>query len=484
MKKAFAWMLVAICSAACMDASPFTPLVGSDPIAAVSGATAFVTNANDAGEGSFRAAIAEANGDPAIRNIEFRPGIGTIALASGILFTGLQDLSIDGKRAVIDGSSAGGTAIKATAGGDFKVSNLTVRDAPGEGIAVEVPAGASGTLTVELRNVDITGNRGHGVLVNDQVDPSTQDGVQPNPAGSDVSIVVIAHQSRFAGNGYSVSDRDGLRVNEGGNGSLTLRLTHVRAENNAADGVEIDERGQGDVVIHVVGSQFEGNGQFDPEDLDDGFDVDEMNDGSILGSLVQSSANNNYEEGLDFNENNPGDLRVDLVQVEASGNREEGIDYEEDDDFAGGGDLVTVMQGITANGNGADGGDAGLKIREKGAGELDVRATGVETSNNEVGGISIREDAQGSLAAVLWNVLSLSNAGHGIDFDENRVNTSDPGDLVASVSSSTSSNNTGAGVRADQQTPGAGSLLLTNVVLSGNGGGATTGSNVTITIVH
>lgn len=484
MKKALAVISVAISAAACShDGSPVAPLAGSVPGLAANGATAFVTNSNNAGDGSFRAAISEANADPTIMNIEFRPGAGTIALSSGIVFTGSQDLSIDGKRAVIDGSGAGGTAFKATGGGSLKVSNLTVQNAPGEGIAIEVPGNANGTLRVELKNVEITGNRGHGVLVNDQVDPSTEDGVQPNAAGSNASLEVVVQRSRFAGNGYSVSDRDGLRVNEGGNGSLTIRLTQVRAENNAADGVEVDERGSGDVVVHAVDTHFEGNGQFDPEDLDDGFDIDEMNDGSIIGSLVNSTANNNYEEGLDFNENNAGDLRVDLVQVEASGNREEGIDYEEDDDFAGGGDLVTVMTGIIANGNGADGGDAGLKIREKGAGELNVQATNVEASNNEIGGISIREDAQGSLVSSLWNARTQSNAGHGIDFDENRLNTSDAGDLIAAVYDSNSSNNSGAGVRADQQTPGTGTLLLSHVVLSGNTGGPTTGSNVTITSI-
>src|SRR5262245_7570555 len=110
-------MLVA---AACGgDGSPVAPLVGSVPGLAANGATAFVTNADNAGEGSFRAAIVEANSDPAIKNIEFRPGVGTIALASGVVFSGSQALSIDGKRAVIDGSGAGGTAFRTTGGGDL-----------------------------------------------------------------------------------------------------------------------------------------------------------------------------------------------------------------------------------------------------------------------------------------------------------------------------------------------------------------------------
>ena len=57
------------------------------------------------------------------------------------------------------------------------------------------------------------------------------------------------------------------------------------------------------------------------------------------------------------------------------------------------------------------------------------------------------------------------------------------GILTAKVSQSTSSSNGGAGVRADSQTPGVGTLLLTKVTLEGNTSGATVGSNVTVTTV-
>ena len=167
----------------------------------------------------------------------------------------------------------------------------------------------------------------------------------------------------------------------------------------------MDERGAGDVLVDMFGTEVVRNGEFDPEDLDDGFDIDEYNDGSVIGVVASSVASDNYEEGLDFNENNAGDLRVDLVHVEANGNREEGVDYEEDDDFAGGGDLVTVMTDVTTNGNGADGGDAGLKIREKGVGRSrrDVeRDRGVRTTSSAA--ISVREDADGEPA------LGASNA--------------------------------------------------------------------------
>lgn len=449
--------------------------------AASSRNTVVVTNARDAGAGSFRAAIDAANTNPRITIVQFRGGVRTISLRATVWFTGTQDLTIQGSGATLNGAAAAGAAFRSSGGGDLTIANLTVRNAPAEGIAVEVPTSATGTVRVVLSGVEIADNKGHGVLVNDQDDPLTAvlDG------DSDASIDVAVIGTRFIRNGYSVSDRDGLRVNEGGIGDLRITSLHSQAIDNGADGIEVDERGAGDVQVYMLLSRLTGNGPFDPSDLDDGFDIDESDDGSIVGAIVLSVASDNFEEGFDFNENHAGDLRVDMTAVTASGNGEEGIDYEEDDDFAGGGDLVTTMVRITANGNGVDGGDAGVKIREKGAGNLDATIDRVEASNNLIGGISVREDADGSLVSSIARARSLANNGHGIDFDENRANAGDAsGDLTVSVSRSTSSNNAGAGVRADQQTPpGAGTLLLSAVTLDANGGGATTGSNVVVTVV-
>jgi hypothetical protein len=119
--------------------------------------------------------------------------------------------------------------------------------------------------------------------------------------------------------------------------------------------------------------------------------------------------------------------------VQASGNPEEGFDFEEDDDFAGGGDLITNLVGIGADGNTSSDGDAGLKIREKGVGNL---VAGVDRSTTN------------------------GNGGDGIHFDERGADT-----LTATASNGSSSNNGSAGVRADQ---GNGTLDLIAMVLTGN----------------
>ncbi len=426
-----------------------------------------VSNRNDSGPGSFRDAIDQANLDPAIGRILFDARGLNVTLQHPVEFTGAQALAIEGNGAKLSGTNLapGEPALRFTGGANLTLSNLAVRNAPAEGIVVDVPRDATGTIVLSLSNVQIIGNLGHGVLVNDQDDPSTEDGVPPNPAGSAASVVVSVVNSRFIGNGYSVSDRDGLRVNEGGDGDLLITLIGSTAQDNAADGIEVDERGAGDVQVGMLESKVIGNGVFDPEDLDDGFDIDESGDGSIVGIILASAANDNYEEGFDFNENDGGDLRVDMLRVEANGNREEGIDYEEDDDFAGGGDLVATMTQVTANGNGVDGGDAGLKIREKGVGDLNVIVSRVQTSENLIGGISIREDGVGGLVASVSAATSLGNTGRGIDFDENG-----DGNLTATLTRSQSLTNIGLDLRADQQAPGAGSFVLYQVAFGATGG--------------
>ena len=77
------------------------------------------------------------------------------------------------------------------------------------------------------------------------------------------------------------------------------------------------------------------------------------------------------------------------------------------------------MSDVTTNGNGADGGDAGLKIREKGVGHLDATLRRIEVSNNLIGGVSVREDADGELRSRIERVVAEANSGRGIDFDEN-----------------------------------------------------------------
>ena len=54
---------------------------------------------------------------------------------------------------MIDAAASDSTAFAATGGGNLTIENLTFRNAPADGVMVQVPADAQGTLEVTLRNV-------------------------------------------------------------------------------------------------------------------------------------------------------------------------------------------------------------------------------------------------------------------------------------------------------------------------------------------
>ena len=462
MKRTTAAALAALFAAACSDGTSIAPLAPDQVGAAFVTGDIIVTNSNDAGPGSFRDAINQAINDGNISSIGFDPNVNTISLQSGIVFSGTQNLVINANHATLDAAAAGAgvTGFLATGGGDLTLIGLTVKNAGGQGVEVRVPATATGTVDVSLQDVVIINNAGHGFMVDDQANDS--------PASVNVSVT----DSRVIGNGYSVSDRDGIRVNEGGTGSITFASSNSRMEDNAADGIELDEQGDGDVDIDVAFTHLTRNGVFDPADLDDGFDIDEIGAGSIRGQVVSSSANHNYEEGLDFNENDNGDLRVNLTDVEASYNREEGIDYEEDDDSGNNGDIVATMVRVTTHGNGVDGGDGGLKIREKQAGNLNVTLTNVTSTMNSFAGIHVRESSSGTATLSIDGAVTNGNTGNPAD-------PAVPGNgieligtnTVSSFRNITSSTNTGFGLFVE-----AGTANISNVKGGGNGNGLTGGA--------
>jgi hypothetical protein len=483
-KRITAVALAALLAAACSDVTPTTPPrpLGADGVRTIVSGDVVVTNSNDDGPGSFRDAIDQASSTSTIASIAFLPEVTTIKLQSTVTYNGTQDLTIYGNQATLDASAVTGSAFVAESNGnDLAVIGLTFRNASQEGLRVNVQGSATGVVRVSLTEVEIADNAGHGLYVDDQDDPADV----TDQGGSAAAVDVLIVDSRFLRNGFSVSDRDGIRVDEGGAGDLTFTTSDVRSEDNAADGIEIDERGAGSVVIDVYRTHVTRNGIFDPTDLDDGFDIDESDVGDIRGQVRSSSANHNYEEGLDFNENHAGDLRVDLTDVEASFNREEGIDYEEDDETTddtdaddlpgdvagdvGAGDLVTVMVRITTIGNAA--GDGGLKIREKGPGNADVNLSEIVSSQNGMAGVHVRETEAGNLVVSIDKSITNGNTngtgpGDGIELRE-----SNAGNITsASVTNATTAGNFRFGLSAS-----GGAINISNVKGGANGSGLTGG---------
>jgi hypothetical protein len=409
-------LATAVTVAACAEHDP----AATEPSFAVSlaGSRAMVTTNADAGPGSFRQAMLDANADPAVTLIHLAPALGTIAVTSPVVFSGSQALTIHGAGAELDGAAlpAGASVLVANGGGDLAISDLTIENAPGSGIVVDVPDAATGTLSFSFDQVTIRDNGFHGVLINDQAEYFT-DPASTSAAGSDASLVVRLTGSRIEGNGNGALDNDGFRVNEGGPGGIDATVLGSVFTGNGADGLELDERAAGNAIFTLQNTTLTENGAFSVIDLDDGIDVDEAGDGDVIGRFVDVRASDNSEQGVDLNENDAGDLCVVMSGVEASGNGQEGIEFEEDDDFAGGGGIDAELADVMTNGNGlANDGDAGLKLREKGVGDLRARVTVAGSSGNVngVGGILVREDAGGNMDAEITRATAADNAAYGL----------------------------------------------------------------------
>lgn len=375
---------------ACADtpADRLGPDTADRPAAAVaSAAVALVTTTADAGPGSLRAAIEEANAQTSVGVVRFASGLGPIALTSPVVYTGRQALTLDGRNAVIQGPACDGcSGLVANGGADLTFQRLTVRQAAGNGITVIVPADATGEVTVRLREVTVAGNGLHGILIDDQ---QPADAELPGGFDSEAGVGLIVEESTIERNGFQgASDFDGIRVNEGGLGSIEARIHGSRIVENGADGVELDERGAGDVALDLRHSHLDRNGPRDPEDLDDGLDIDEAGAGDIRATLVGVTAHGNFDEGLDLNEGGLGNLSATFTQVDASGNIDEGIAFEELDD----GRIDVAFHQVTAS-NTADA--DGIQFEEFGPGDLMARVVHSVANDNDGAGIKAEQNDGG-----------------------------------------------------------------------------------------
>ncbi len=443
--------------------------------------TAVVINTQDAGKGSFRAAIESANSDPSIRKIKFDRRLGTIYLKSTVHYTGAQNLDIDGEHATVDAAGLpmnDGNGFVATGGGDIDVEDLKLVNAPGNGLVVAVPGGASGVVKVKLDGVSLQGNGLYGLLVDDQL--PVQETFAPKGADSDASIYFEMRNSVVADNGKSgPSDFDGARVQEGGNGGIVASIVRSRIERNGADGVEYDERGEGNVDFVVYDSRFTDNGPQDPNDLDDGFDIDEIGGGDVRGLMVNVVAEGNFDQGLDFDEEEGGSLRVTLINVQSRNNGQEAIKMSE----SGDGDVTVVGNRVTGS---ASTNEEGAVFEEEDAGDIRVQLANSEFNGNKKENLEITEAGDGSIEARLFHIVANASIGdEGILIEEG-----DAGNVDATLTRVTADSNKKEGleVTQDQQPGDTGALVLRSVTLSNNAVAADpnddlTAQNVTVTTI-
>ena len=362
------------------------------PVAAFAAPPGMVTNGNNDGAGSLRAALASG-----VTKIIIKPSIATIVVTETLEYTGTMPLSINGTGQTIDGSALTDNfapIFAVTDGADLSIRNLTFdagggnangpynreNQGGGKGIFVDVPFERTGVVSLELTNVTVTGTGNHGVHVSDcTLGDDCGGGSGGGGNGSTASIDVRLVDVVIIDNGNGKQDADGFRVDDRGDGSITFFATNSAFIDNGADGIELDEGNNGDVIINVTHSIFDFTGEYrligqfapgdacdddGPADVDDAFDVDEAGDGSVVGRVVGLTVVNNFDEGLDFDEEGTGGFDIHVVNVYAENNADESVKFSEEDD----GNTVARLRRVTTDGD--------LEFEEEGVGIVDVAING------------------------------------------------------------------------------------------------------------
>ncbi|MFQ3247096.1 MAG: hypothetical protein ACI9SP_003751 [Arenicella sp.] len=352
---------------------------------------AFVSNGHNDGQGSLRAAL-----QSGAQTIRISSNVSTIIINSGLQFNGNGRLRIQGNGQVIDGSAIGEqeTVLSITNGANVAISSMSfigsadsVNDNPseptgGKGIFVQVPIDRTGIVKVSLSDVSVFRVGHHGVHVSDcSLGDDCGGGSGGGGEGSSASIFVKLDNVTINGVGFGRADADGVRVDDRGEGDIYFAAYNSTFSNIGADGVELDEGNNGNVVADVRNSVFDRNGEYcnlvsefeggpcdddGDRDVDDGFDIDEAGAGTIYARVRNTQVTNNYDEGLDFDEEDEGDISMRLNNVLASNNQDEAVKASEE----GAGNLnVTLLRVTTVDNNGAK---EGIELEEADDGDVVV----------------------------------------------------------------------------------------------------------------
>jgi hypothetical protein len=332
--------------------------------------------------------------------------------------------------------------------GGFDIENRsTLGAAAGKGIFVDLRDDQTGTVEIDLVNVTVTGTAGHGIHVSDCTLADECGGGSGGAGdGSPASIMLSLTNVSVIDTAYGRFDADGVRVDERGPGDITFVATSSVFSGVGADGVELDEGQEGDVTATISLSEFTDNGGYcdpglldafmpaEPEgefeegammedaipgpvtgspddgcferevgtyddgsveeyefaiDVDDGFDIDEADPGSMFVTVTGSVMDGNLHEGFDFDEEDAGDITATYIDTTASGNTDDGYKHSEE----GEGGVFGLVSGSSATDNGG----VGFVFEEEDAGYVGVAVLDSATSGNDDGelGLEVVQEDEG-----------------------------------------------------------------------------------------
>jgi len=432
--------------------------------AAFAQAPILVTSAADAGPGSLRAALiaaADSTGPIFVVTDE------DIDAESTLTYVGRQPLAIHGNGQTIK-MSANTTILAVTEGADLTVTDLKFAGpggfsitnrgdnsgSAGKGIFVDVRDDQTGVVHIVLEDVTISDVAYHGVHVSDcDLADDCGGGSGGGGDGAPASIVVQLANVKIRNVGTGTFDADGIRVDERGNGDIHFSASGSTFRDVGADGVELDEGDAGDVFATVIANHFLDNGSYcDPEVLSPAlpsepegeFEDGELSETDVPANVAGSADDRCFEreiliydtgfvesyqiaidldDGIDIDEAGEGDLRLVMVDSEIRGNLDEGVDLDEED-----------------------------------AGNAFVSYIRTMAEKNTDDGFRVSESGPGDIIGTVYAVTAMDNGGYGIRFDQDGA-----GDVSVNVyKTETSDNDDGddTGLRVGQTGAGTGTLTV------------------------
>lgn len=417
-------------------------VIGGQP----AGAAPFdVMNTNDAGAGSLRQAIIDANGTAGPDTITFGAlATGTITLTTGRLDIS-DDLTITGpgqsnltvtnptgdilyiyKSAEVTLSDfslndASGRGVRSSGADDLTLTSMTVSGSGAEGIKIDSPG-----TDFSLNSSTVTLNAGDGVDIDDgtdmgvYIDGSQLEGNGDSGVYSDTGVLkkVAITDSMINGNGstgvyfWSIggdlnidntemngNDGQGLRIDDSLGGAFSM--TDSQANSNTGNGILLNDAAMN---VEIVGSSVSGN------EAVGAYLKESLGDVTITGSVLS----NNDSHGV-YMTSVGGSVEVSDSMF--SNNGDSGL-YVSD---VGG---TAVVNAVEADGNDA----GGIKVRT-----VTGSASVADSSANENPGSGVQVSAVSGVATI--ERVQLDANGDGMQISDN---TSEVTITDVSITSSTS----------------------------------------------
>jgi len=426
-----------------------------------------VTNAQDAGDGSLRAAISQAAGTNAPSQIVIATD-DDIVISESLVYEGEAPLEIIGNGQRVRTHENTHLFVSANGGsvaigdldfegpGQFSILNRGDNngETAGKGIFIDVRDDQTGVVELSLHDVSVKGVANHGVHVSDcTLADACGAGAGGGGEGSPASIRVRLHDVTVDGVGNGKFDADGLRVDERGEGDILVTAMNSVFTRVGADGLELDEGQSGSIHSTMIGTQFVDNGAYcDPAMLESYMPArpeGEFDDGEVRGADIPGDVTGTPDDSCFEREVSLYDSGY-VEEYEIGIDVDDGIDYDEAD----AGDLNLTMIRSTISGNY----DEGVDMDEAGAGGGNLHYINTLAYGNADDGFKMSEEDAGNVHGSMLGAVSRDNGGKGAVFEEEG-----PGDVRVTVTDSHTVNNDDSddtGLEVVQEDAGSGELLI------------------------